>query len=293
MSNEITHTPESTLRPSEQDHDARLIELWLHGRSQTTQKTYRAGIERFQTHIACTLRQVTLAELQGYADALDDAGLKPATRRRLLASVKSLFSFGHKLGFLPFDTARPLRVPPMRDDLAERLIDEPLLLRMIELESNPRNAAMIALMYGGGLRVSELVGLRWRDLQARSGGQGQATVFGKGAKTRTVLLSASVFARIIGLRHGADEDCPVFKSRKQGHLDPGHVLRITKRAARRAGITKNVRNHDLRHCHASHSLEKGAAVSLVQTTLGHSSIATTGRYLHVRPGDSSGRYLSI
>jgi integrase/recombinase XerD len=70
-------------------------------------------------------------------------------------------------------------------------------------------------------------------------------------------------------------------------------LKITKAAARRAGISRNVRNHDLRHCHASHALERGAPISLVSQTLGHSSVAVTGAYLHARPGDSSGRYLPI
>lgn len=276
------------------DNDARLIALWLHGRRATTQRSYRAASGRFLAHAAKPLHQVALGDLQGYADALDAAGLQPATQRRLLAAVKSLFSFGHRLGYLPFDTAKPLRLPPLRETLAERIIDESSLLRMIDFEPNPRNAAMIALMYGAALRVSELVGLRWRDVQARSNGQGQVTVLGKGAKTRTILLSANVFSRVLVLRAGAANDQAVFASRKgRGHLNTSHVLRITKRAARRAGLSQNVRNHDLRHSHCTHSLERGAPIHLVQQTCGHSSISTTGRYLHARPNDSSGRYLPI
>ena len=119
------------------------------------------------------------------------------------------------------------------------------------------------------------------------------TVLGKGGRTRSVLIKASVYDRLLAIRQAASEEDPVFRSRKKGHLDPGHVLKITKRAARRAGISRSIRNHDLRHCHASHSLERGAPISLVSQTLGHASIATTGRYLHARPGDSSGRYLPI
>ncbi len=295
MENEITISePTHNLPMLGAESDARLIDLWLHGRPTTTQRAYRAESSRFVAHVAKPLRQVSLADLQGYADALDAAGLQPATRRRMLAAVKSLFSFGHRLGYLPFDTAKPLRLPPLRDTLAERIIDESSLLRMINLEPNPRNAAMIALMYGAALRVSELVGLRWRDVQARSNGQGQITVLGKGAKTRTILLGASVFSRLVIMRAGAGDDEAVFASRKgRGHMNPSHVLRITKRAARRAGISRSVRNHDLRHSHATHSLERGAPISLVQTTLGHSSIATTGRYLHARPSDSSSRYLPL
>lgn len=276
------------------DNDARLIGLWLHGRPATTQKTYREAIERFVSHVGSPFGQVSLEDLQRYADALDEDDLAPATRRRLLAAVKSLFAFGHRLGYLPFDTARPLRLPAMRDTLSERVIEESSLLRMIDLEPNPRNAAILTLMYAAGLRVSELVGLRWRDVRARSSGQGQITVLGKGQKTRTILLSAGVFTRLAALREGADDESPVFASRKKGgSLHPCHVLRITKRAARRAGIGRSVRNHDLRHSHATHSLERGAPISLVSQTLGHASISTTGRYLHARPDDSSGRFLPL
>lgn len=294
MNNELTIIEPQPTRMVEAESDERLLDLWLHGRSTATQRGYRSDAERFLRHVAVPLRQVTLAALQGWADALEAIALQPATRRRQLAAVKSLFAFGHGLGYLPFDTAKPLRLPPLRETLAERIIDESLVLRMIALEPSMRNAAMLALFYGGGLRVSELVGLRWRDVQPRSGGAGQVTVFGKGGKTRVVLLSAGVFGRLLPLRGTAADDAAVFQSRKGGtRLDPGHVLKITKAAAKRAGITRNVRNHDLRHCHASHSLERGASVALVSATLGHASISTTGRYLHARPGDSSGRYLPI
>ncbi|MCE9525562.1 MAG: tyrosine-type recombinase/integrase [Planctomycetales bacterium] len=274
------------------DSDDRLIDLWLHGRSRATQRAYRAAAKRFQSHVPKSLQSVTLADLQAYADSLEFP-LQPASRKLLLAAIKSWISFAHRLGYLPFDVAKPLRLPPLKDCLAERIIDETLVLRMIALEPNPRNAAILALFYGGGLRVSELVGLKWRDVQERNEGCGQVTVLGKGGKTRAVLLSAGVFGRVSSLRNGSCDDAPVFRSRKRGHLHPGHVLRLTKAAAKKAGVKRNVRNHDLRHCHASHSLERGAPISLVQATLGHSSISTTGRYLHARPNDSSGRYLPL
>jgi site-specific recombinase XerD len=69
------------------------------------------------------------------------------------------------------------------------------------------------------------------------------------------------------------------------------VHRLVKQAAARAGISTATSAHWLRHAHASHALDRGAPVSLVQATLGHASVATTGRYLHARPNDSSARYL--
>jgi site-specific recombinase XerD len=85
----------------------------------------------------------------------------------------------------------------------------------------------------------------------------------------------------------------VFRSRKGGPLDASQVHRIVKAAAERAGLSGEVSAYRLRHAHASHSLDRGAPIHLVQQTLGHASVATTGRYLHARPTDSSARYLGV
>ena len=95
------------------------------------------------------------------------------------------------------------------------------------------------------------------------------------------------------LRGGAGPDDPVFRSRKGGHLDPSAVHRIVKAAANRAELPDHVSAHWLRHAYASHSLDRGAPIHLVQATLGHASVATIGRYLHARPTDSSARYLGV
>jgi integrase/recombinase XerD len=136
------------------------------------------------------------------------------------------------------------------------------------------------------------VGLRWRDLQPRDNA-GQITIFGKGGKTRAVLLSNGTWKPLIDLRGQADTDSPVFRSRKGGALDTSQAWRIVKAAALRAGINPKVSCHWLRHAHASHALDRGAPIHLVQQTLGHASVATTGIYLHARPADSSARYLGI
>jgi site-specific recombinase XerD len=88
-------------------------------------------------------------------------------------------------------------------------------------------------------------------------------------------------------------DGPVFLSRKGGALDPSAVHRVVKAAAARIGLPGEVSAHWLRHAHASHSLDRGAPIHLVQATLGHASVATTGRYLHARPSESSARFLGV
>lgn len=130
-------------------------------------------------------------------------------------------------------------------------------------------------------------------MQANGDGA-QITVFGKGGKTRAIQLPASVATALSELRGEAAEDDPVFRSRKHGAaLKTVAVLRIVRQAARRAGIESAVSPHWLRHAHASHALDRGAPIHLVQATLGHASITTAGRYLHARPNDRSSRFLGV
>jgi integrase/recombinase XerD len=274
--------------------DQKLIEVWLHGRSSHTQRAYRADIERFRSSLGKPLLHATLLDFQHFADSLTD--LAPASRYRMLSAVKSLLAFGHRTGYLPSDVGRVLRLPGVRNRLNERILSEADLHRILNLEPNPRNRAVLTLLYASGVRVGELCGLSWRDLQP-NGNSGQITVWGKGSVTRSVQLPAAVWKLLTELRRAdAGADGPVFVSRKKrgsGRLQPLAVLRIVRAAARRAGIALPVSPHWLRHAHASHALDRGAPIHLVQATLGHANINTTGRYLHARPKESSSGFLGL
>src|SRR5919205_745354 len=275
------------------DTDRHLIELWLgkNARPPTPPK-YARQAHRFLVFIRKPLAEVRLGDLQAFAAALEAEGQASATRATAIAALKSLFTFAQEAGYLRFNVGAALKAPPVKNTLAERILAETDVLRMLALEPDRRNRVLLTLLYGAGLRVSELCALCWRDLAERDGA-GQVTVFGKGGKTRAVLLSATTWRQVTELRAGADPDAPVFVSRKGGHLVPSAVHRIVKAAAKRAGISAEASAHWLRHAHASHSLERGAPIHLVQATLGHASVATTGRYLHARPTDSSARYLGV
>ena len=257
-----------------------------------TTAAYRADATKFLSFVNKPLHAVTLGDIQSYMTNLEEHGLAPATRNRRVAVVKSLFAFAHRIGYLPFDVSRPIRLPSVRNRLAERILSEIEVQRMLVDERQPRNHAILYCLYFAGVRASELVGLCWRDLSERDD-SGQISVFGKGQKTRNILLPASVWQTIIGLRGDAGDNAPVFRSRKGGHLHISQLWRIVKAAAKRAGVEKAVSTHWWRHAHASHALDRGAPISLVQATLGHSSVATTGKYLHAKPSESSGKYLPI
>ena len=105
----------------------------------------------------------------------------PASRARKIGAVKSLLSFAERTGLLAFSVGAARRVPPVKNILAERILEETNVVRLIALETDKRNPALLPLGHLAGLRISAICGRRWRDTKRRTGG-GQITVFGKGEK---------------------------------------------------------------------------------------------------------------
>jgi integrase/recombinase XerD len=269
-----------------------LLLLWLHGKSRQSQRAYRTDVAHFLAFCdGKPLQRVTLNDVQAFSTALEKLGYSSATQNRRLSAVKSLLAFGHKIGYLPFDVGAPVEAPPVKNTLAERILSELEVMSMIALEQNKRNKLLIRFLYLSGARVSEASGLRWRDLKS-VGDRGQVTLFGKGGKTRILALPTDLFRQLMSFRGDAGADALVFASRQGGEsLKPNQIRNIIAAAGKKAGIEGNVSPHWLRHSHASHSLDRGAPIQLVQATLGHASVATTSKYLHARPSDSSSLYL--
>jgi len=270
-----------------------LLASWLHNRSPHSARAYTANIARFLAHVDKPLTAVTRADLQDYADSLAGAGIAPASQARMLAAVKSLLTFAHTTGYLPYNPGRGPRLPGVRGRLAERISSEEDVLSLLARESTRRNHALIRLLYAVSLRLSDVCTLRWRDVQAR-GKSGQVTVWGTGEKERAVLLTERTWRELIALRsESARPDAPVFRSRHDRPRSPTQAWRVVKAAAERAGLDKAAEfsPHWLRHAHVRHALDRGAPISLVRDGLGHVSLVTTSRYTHARPGDGSGRYL--
>jgi len=298
----LSYTPKHMSELEQMEND-QLVEQWAYGRAENTKRGYRAEAARlFHFLPGKNISDIKLKDLQNFAESLKV--LPAATVARRLYAIRSLFKFAWRLGVIERDLAQLLIIPMVKNTLAERIIPEEEALRMIEFEKDPRDIAILRLLYGGGLRVSEVAQLRWRDLAPRKvkGQQaGQVTVFGKGGRTRAILVSPTTWEAIQALK-GSDNrripkevgpDDPVFVSRNGGHLNVSSIYRMVTSAAFRAGLEEKVSPHWLRHAHASHALDNGAPIHLVQYTLGHSNVATTSKYLHVRPEDSSSRFLLV
>ena len=272
------------------DSDQQLIALWLHGRPATTQRTYQDAMKRLFYYTDKPLASIALGDLQGFVDSL--AALSINSRKRIIASVKSLFTFGQKLGYLRFNVAAALKQPKSDNELAQRILTEQEVMAMILKTDKQRDRLLIRLLYASGARISEINGLTWGHVKP-NGDTGQVTLFGKGGKTRAVKLSAATWKELQEFRGGAKNEDPVFLSQKGGALDQVQIHRIVKAAAARAGIAGNVSAHWLRHSHASHALDRGANIALVRDTLGHSSLAVTSRYTHAKPDQSSALHLAV
>jgi site-specific recombinase XerC len=141
--------------------DAHIINLWLETqRSLHTRGCYRSDSERLLNHAKKALPRITLGDLQSFAQSLIDEELAPVSRVRTLAAVKSLFGFCGRIRYLPTNPAAELELPSYEKRLAERIVEEEDVQRMLEAEAAPRDRVLARLLYGAGLRVSEACGLR-------------------------------------------------------------------------------------------------------------------------------------
>jgi site-specific recombinase XerD len=269
--------------------DEMLIEMWLHNRSRHTQRAYRRDVESFLEYVNKPIRHITLGDLQQYSDFLFQKNLSPVSIKRSLWAIKSMFSFAAKLHYVVFNVGLPLKLPATQNRLAERILSEEEVQTVIHSIEDRRDRLMVKTLYYTAIRASELVSIKWRDLQPRSEG-GQLNVLCKGGKTNTLLIPQHLWDELMMLRDTINEDAPVFRSRKGGHLCTGHVRRLIKKYALKF-INKGATCHYYRHSSASHALGHGAPIDLIQRQLNHSSLAVTSKYLHARPQEGISKFL--
>ena len=221
--------------------------------------------------------------MRGFVAAEHRAGLSPKSLQRLLSSCRSLFRQLNREGLLEHDPLAGVRGPKVHRKLPQVLdVDEATALVETHSEGalNLRDRAMLELFYSSGLRLSELTGLRWIDLDLQAG---EVRVLGKGNKTRIVPVGRHAVSalRALGDAEGVLPEQPVFKGRGGAPISPRTVQLRLKTLAMQQGMAKHVHPHLLRHTFASHMLESSGDLRAVQELLGHADIATTQIYTHL------------
>lgn len=243
------------------------------------------------------LAGVTPAMVTEFAGDLRESALAPASTARIVVAVRSLHRFALEDGLSDTDPAREVTPPkagrrlPKGLSLAEvqALLDTP----MVETQLGLRDAALLELLYGTGARISEVVGLDVDDVsravETPIDEPAGLRLFGKGSKERWVPLGSyareSLRAYLTRSRPGLvakGKGTPaLLVNSRGGRLSRQSAWTILRTAAERAGITAEVSPHTLRHSYATHLLEGGADVRVVQELLGHASVTTTQIYTMV------------
>ena len=273
--------------------------LLVLGRSQNTVRGYRADLAQL-AGCADTFDDFTLDALRAWLAQAVQEGKSRSTLARRTAAVRAFSTWAYKQGYLAEDAAARLVTPKvnrplptvLRPDTAEAVVAERAPERGGEGGSRPealRDLAMLELLYATGIRVGELTGLNVADVDLS---RGVAKVTGKGDKQRVVPFGAPAAAAVrywlnTGrpqlVRHGGEaEDAggALFVGSRGKRIDQRQVRRVVERAAQAAGAA-GVSPHSLRHSAATHLLEGGADLRVVQELLGHSSMQTTQIYTHV------------
>lgn len=276
------------------------------GASEATVAAYAMDILEFETYLhglGASLdrpSEITKQMVQGFSASLFRQGMARSSTARKLSALRSLFRHLLRLHKIDADPCAGVRNPRqdqrhpamLNVDQVFGLLDEKNAEKQDTAEGEKpsdaifrlRDTALLELLYGSGLRISEALALNVGDLRPSTG---HVRVMGKGSKERQVPLSDTCIRALEQWLAVRDQVPPVhgelaaFLGKRGKRLDRRQATRILQKRAGAAGIPQHVSPHDLRHSFATHMLEGGADLRAVQELLGHSRISTTQRYTHL------------
>jgi integrase/recombinase XerD len=252
------------------------------GVSPHTIEAYGRDVRLFSTFL--NGREIEGEEIYGFLQLLKDQGYASSSVYRMLVAVKVFFRFLKKEGLISHDPTRTFETPKiwqlipevMTIEEVDRLLAEPKQ----DSSLGARDKAILELLYATGMRVSELCSLKIGSIIDTF-----VKVYGKGRKERLIPVGEAALAALdyylLHYRGKGEVDVPLFLSHRGKPLDRFTVWGRIRTYARAANIEKEVSPHTLRHSFATHLLERGADLRLIQELLGHEDIATTDRYTHV------------
>ena len=252
------------------------------GLSENTFKAYTSDVQAFQAYLqGKAWKSVDAEDITNYLISISDL-LSKRSQARILSSLNSFFDYLIKEGERTDNPASMVDSPKLGQYLPTVLSIEEVYA-ILDASRNPRDRAILELLYGCGLRVSELCSLKISQLYLD---ELFLKVKGKGSKERLVPMAESTAEAVslyLSERNGSDarNEDTLFLNRFGSALSRVSVFNLVKDTALRAGVSKNISPHTFRHSFATHLIENGADLRVVQEMLGHESILTTEIYTHV------------
>jgi len=250
-----------------------VIQLKLRNYSPCTIKTYIVDLRAYLSFKKENFARPDIANIREFLLHKQKLGRAAATLNLYLQSIRFFYA---KVVKSPLEIDLPLAKKSWRLPLILSREEIDVVLQMIK---NSKHRLMLALAYGSGLRVSEVVNLKKKNLDLPN-----LLIYvrqSKGRKDRISILPLKIRDDLQNLLAGKAEDDLVFPSERGGKLTTRAAQRVFEDAVRRAGILKEVTFHSLRHSFATHLLENGVDIRYLQELLGHANILTTQRYTHV------------
>ncbi len=256
--------------------------------SPRTTKTYRCQLDEAARSLAAggaaQWHEVRRDQVRALITGAHRRGLAPRSLALMLAALRSFYRWLHQARFPELVNPAHGIKPPKTGKRLPAVLDADAVTQLVEIPDGDRlslrDRALLELFYSSGLRLSEVAGLRWRDLDLADG---SVRVLGKGAKTRIVPVGSMAVAALAELaaEHGSAHEQPVFGNGRGGPLSARAIQARVKVWSQRQGIWQRVHPHLLRHSFASHLLESSGDLRAVQELLGHADIGTTQVYTHL------------
>lgn len=262
------------------------------GDSPHTLRAYRKDLEDFFNFVQVEPEKVEPVMVRGFISEQILKGKSKTTVARKLSALRSFFSYLYSEGLIKINPARVVSSVKLNRRLPKFLtVDDSF--RLVEAPSEEkfivqRDRAILELLYGSGIRVSELCGLNLEDVDLR---EGLVKVRGKGNKERIVpigkhtkeaLKKYLAIRQILRIKRNIKtEDTALFINNRGQRLSTRQVRRVVDKYAKAIGIPEKIGPHTLRHSFASHLLMEGADLRVIQELLGHASLSTTQIYTHV------------
>jgi integrase/recombinase XerC len=281
-----------------------LAELTRRGVSRHTLRNYGSDLEQFAAYfeppgeIAPDVATLDLALMREWLSGLYDEGLNTVSVRRKLAAVRAMFKFLLQEGLIQTNVASRLRTPKTRQRLPQvmsaektnNLLDAVEAGKTVEKPSKERDIAFLELLYGCGIRVSELVGINLEDIDLHDG---WLRVRGKGNKERQVPVggrAVTAVERYLTQRVSHPNERALFLNSRRARLSDRQVRRLVKLYALLVTGDSTVHPHSFRHAYATHLLSDGADLRSIQELLGHARLSTTQKYTQVSLKDLQAVY---